>query len=125
MPKHSDVIEDKVKAELKLKDHNHSTLQSSSTTSFAIARGNHVSPYLSSANFNNIVKVEKDVLSTPQDNRCGGDIIGLTNVKTEEMGDILVVMGCQSCYLYCMVSKKKPRCPKCYSPNLLDISPMK
>ncbi|MED6174486.1 hypothetical protein PIB30_069470 [Stylosanthes scabra] len=56
-----------------------------------------------------------------------------SNSKARKNGDLkddddddevssLVVMGCNNCYLYVMVPKNNPECPRCKNHNLLDVA---
>ncbi|MED6177503.1 hypothetical protein PIB30_098723, partial [Stylosanthes scabra] len=56
-----------------------------------------------------------------------------SNSKARKNGDLkdddddeevssLVVMGCNNCYLYVMVPKNNPKCPRCKNHNLLDVA---
>ncbi|XP_029151762.1 uncharacterized protein [Arachis hypogaea] len=42
-------------------------------------------------------------------------------MENDEDVDSLIVMGCTDCYIYVMVSKSNPKCPRCQNPNLLDV----
>ncbi|KAA8534582.1 hypothetical protein F0562_032159 [Nyssa sinensis] len=44
-------------------------------------------------------------------------------LKKTEIHDVpaLIVMGCQRCYMFVMVSELDPMCPQCKSTSLLDI----
>ncbi|MED6108648.1 hypothetical protein PIB30_026058 [Stylosanthes scabra] len=61
---------------------------------------------------------KKVMISSSSENNNNGDL----KDDGEEVPS-LVVMGCINCFLYVMVPKKKPECPRCgKNTNLLDVA---